>query len=639
MGLLIIIIAVVFFIPGVLGASLNDACFTGDCHNSTGPKIDRALYDSNPHKIINCIDCHVNSTDNSSSEHGQFIRQLNGSNITGPLTTKYYSQNFSLCYACHNETQVVGVLSSYPNLALHLNPPINVSSIGTNFINNFSAGFYYDSKRNYPANIHWDHLDGFRLGGDPPFTFATDNNNIDSYTSCPTCHNVHGTNYPKMTKNDLAITYGSDINGTYGYIGSTEYNNQGGDLFCNSCHDSGTQFKYYRNETKVFKDCVSCHIDNIENITDISMVNKTAFSQGAHVNISSVDGDGVVNNSDCWTCHYTLDMENRSNISQCKDCHTGNGTLEAPAAPKITSHLSDKTNYSCADCHSKVIIDPGAGSVTITSHYLTRPIVPNPNYCDYCHGPNATSPFPANNKTIPDFSHDDPAWNGNATCRTCHSNSSVTADLLANDSSSFHDLTTELGDAFNGTVKADCVVCHIQKDPQFVTAVDLPLLHPDTSGMVANDCYVCHGIGLTQPQKLHSVEPGCIACHSNNTSRYYVNISLFGRHANTDTTNGLNNISDEDCKTCHFGSANDSMAMELGAANETNTYFCQDCHTSSGRNLAQYNNMTPTLRKMPMPPGHGTNNCPQCHIPGFDKPRPLTEKIRYHTHGPKGYVD
>ena len=33
---------------------------------------------------------------------------------------------------------------------------------------------------------------------------------VDSYQSCPACHNVHGTNYPKMTKNDLAITYGSD---------------------------------------------------------------------------------------------------------------------------------------------------------------------------------------------------------------------------------------------------------------------------------------------------------------------------------------------------------------------------------------------------------------------------------------------
>ena len=82
------------------------------------------------------------------------------------------------------------------------------------------------------------------------------------------------------------------------------------------------------------------------------------------------------------------------------------------------------------------------------------------------------------------------------------------------------------------------------------------------------------------------------------------------------------------------------MPMDLGAANYNNTDFCQDCHTDTGRNQGQYNSITDEiLKKAPMPPGHGQNSCAQCHIPGFDKERPLTEKVRYHTHGPAGFVE
>ena len=97
---------------------------------------------------------------------------------------------------------------------------------------------------------------------------------------------------------------------------------------------------------------------------------------------------------------------------------------------------------------------------------------------------------------------------------------------------------------------------------------------------------------------------------------------------------------DDDCKACHFGSANGSMIMGSGAANETNTYFCQDCHTSNGRNPAQFNSLADeNLRKMPMPPGHGNNGCPNCHIVGAEKTRPLAKELRYHSYGPKGYSD
>ncbi|MFZ3385237.1 MAG: hypothetical protein WA144_15060 [Candidatus Methanoperedens sp.] len=637
MGLLLILIVFSSFIPIVFGASPNDACFSGVCHNSSGPRIDRALYESNPHKIIKCIECHNSSTNNLDPGHGVFIRQLNGSKITGPLTTKYYSQNFSLCYYCHAEKNVVGFLPGWIPSANHLNTtPIIVSNIGTNFINIDPLGYHNGSEggidSDIPTNIHWNHLDAFgsiNYGVGGKFDSNMDGQ-VDSYQSCPACHNVHGTNYPKMTKNDLAISYGSDTNGTFGYIGSDNYNRGGGDVYCTGCHTSGTEFKYYRNELNLFEDCVSCHVEGAT-----GGVNRTAFSQGVHVNINTTGGPGTVNNADCLTCHYKGDMI-RSNIWQCNDCHTGTGKPEAPLAPIIKTHISGVkiTNYSCADCHSKVIIEPGTGIPNVTSHYLKRPTISSEKYCDYCHGPNPSSPFNATNKTIPAFSHDNTDWNGNATCRTCHSNSSVPADPLANDSSSFHDLTTELGDVYNGTTKADCFICHVQKSPQFVAA---PTPSHDITGYTAEDCRNCHTSGSgTDGQKLHTVTAsatgGCIPCHSNNATRYYANTSLFGRHANVNATGGPNNVTDDDCKTCHFGTADGTMKMKLGAANSSNTYFCEACHTSAGSGPIH-----PTDNNL-IKDGlqHGSTNCQWCHIAGALLPRPLDTTLRYHPSGPRG---
>ncbi len=436
-----------------------------------------------------------------------------------------------------------------------------------------------------------------------------------------------------LTEQDCRGCHGNDMSNTHHLLV------QQGLYQCTDCHkliyDNVTQ-SY---TTQVIRDCLVCHTgQNHENCVSCHLngtndFNKTAFSSGVHVNINTSEGINSINNSDCWTCHYNKDMNN-STIRKCEDCHTGSGIPEAPLAPKVRAHLPAITNYSCADCHSKVIVNPGASIANVTSHYALRPIVPTTNYCDYCHGPNAYSPFQALNKNIPQFNHNDPSWGGNATCRTCHSNSKVSADPLANNDSSFHELTTELGDVFSvsANVKADCILCHISS--QFVEAPNPP---HDTTGLTVQDCYDCHTGSGTQPQKIHNIEAatgggGCIICHSNTATRYYVNTGLFAMHANVNTSDGLNNVTDADCKTCHFG----PFPMKSGAANYSNTYFCQDCHTASGRNPAQYNNIPDTLRKNAMPPGHAQNKCEGCHIAGNDEPRPLPPEYRYHTGGPKG---
>jgi hypothetical protein len=96
-------------------------------------------------------------------------------------------------------------------------------------------------------------------------------------------------------------------------------------------------------------------------------------------------------------------------------------------------------------------------------------------------------------------------------------------------------------------------------------------------------------------------------------------------------TGGPNNVTDDDCKTCHFGSADGSMKMKLGAANYSNTYMCEACHTTAGTGPIK-----PGSSLMKNGLSHGSTNCQWCHIAGDPLPRPLDSTLRYHPNGPKG---
>ncbi|NJD53673.1 MAG: hypothetical protein FIB07_12485 [Candidatus Methanoperedens sp.] len=569
-------------------SSPNDECFA--CHATENRSVNQSLYNSNPHNILECIDCHVNSTTPQPGDpgHGQFIRQFNGSNLTGPILTKYYSEYFSLCYFCHAEEKVVGITSEYVSGLSpdHMNDPIIVSSMGTNFINTNPNG--QPDAGSFPANIHWDHLDDFgSILHNGSAYFDSNHDGIkDSYYSCVACHNVHGTNYPKMTRDSMAISYSNDTNGDYGFIKSRDYKNTSNkDYICNgACHSNGTTFtNYYRTEIKLFQGCVSCHSTNMT-----KDFNVTAFARGVHVDINTSNGSGSVNNSDCWTCHYNRNM-NKSNKYTCVECHVQIPGI-VPDAPKVISHKPEKTNKtSCEACHDLVKLNPGLNDddqeyPNITSHYAQLPLVPTENYCDYCHGPDASSLFQAPYRNITSFYHNssNDSFSGNSTCRTCHTRTDVTADPLAKNDSNFHNLTTEYGDVkINDTgVVANCVDCHVDHNTTFVNA---PSPSHNITGMNLTHCYLCHGnkVTGTNVQKLHDVRSNittdCISCHQQNE----VNVSVFGSHMNINLTGGQDNITDDDCKTCHFGSQTGELDMVPGGANRNNTYYCEDCHENN----------------------------------------------------------
>ena len=246
----------------------------------------------------------------------------------------------------------------------------------------------------------------------------------------------------------------------------------------------------------------------------------------------------------------------------------------------------------------------GVVDYTITSSYPIerKPIIKIPE-CNECHNSGssdktyAKDPIPNWN---PGFAHVDTNNDGNldVQCRMCHN--------------AMHDIT----------VKA-CLNCHT------TAPTGHPISEPAFSQYTQAQCLSCHG----DPHRVTMAGGGCIGCHSNPDTRYYVNTSLFVGHANVNASGGPNNVTDADCMTCHFGSSDIIMSPDagLGGANHNNTWFCDDCHTEGGSGP-----LKSTILKSV---SHGSTDCKWCHIAGDPLQRPLineNETLRYHPNGPKG---
>ncbi|MGA1825968.1 MAG: hypothetical protein ACMUIP_15030 [bacterium] len=275
---------------------------------------------------IMCTACHDSSLSHLgiatySAELGNYTEAYRLKSVDGgaPLViprtnNQYFNTDFRLCYSCHNESAIIGQILDDYRYYSGAEPYVNinaryVSQVKTKFRNvRAEGGNEHDAVQGdftdrslglyYPINSHWSHLalanrdvELEPLGGGggggaatrqvrcsegsgchEPLLWDSDHdfvNEMDSRISCPSCHNPHGTNYPAMTHNDLAITHvypeGSPEGGPdweYGYIGSPEYGKRDitnyHDLYCNECHGRdlndeiskigyGEDFRYYPN--------------------------------------------------------------------------------------------------------------------------------------------------------------------------------------------------------------------------------------------------------------------------------------------------------------------------------------------------------------------------------------------------------
>ena len=565
--MIIILLAFLLLLPMVSSGEVNDACFGSGCHSDEGTSysINKTRYDANSHDLLECVDCHDSSQDSNDPEHGEFVRTLNGTTLTGSLNfSQYNSSNYQLCYYCHNETQLIGLPSGYSNnLWTHRSTPgypLNISELGTNFVNELLEGYNFD---NYPANIHWDHLDMHGINNNQMWDSDRDGN-LDSMTSCTACHDPHGNSSgPALTLNDLTMADSTDANGDYGIITNLAYLNQSGDLYCYGCHGSNSSFKYYRTSQNLMEDCIGCHVNGIPND-----VNTTAFGQGIHVNINTTDGIDLVSNNDCWMCHYQKDMDD---VLSCINCHVEGNISQAPPIVQHTpSAISPiKTNANCTTCHNNSISmlqeDSGVVNINATvSHYGTTSSLPdtvgdtnNSEGCAYCHlyPVNASTWGNAIDLNVTTFPREHPE-NTNEECWTCHIDGNISIN-------SFHNVSLNPG------WDPECTGCHYSYD--YMSNKDSAI-----AGYF-------NGSGATNK---------------------YVNDTMFGDSVHATLS----------CTNCHTDSQRDEHPPTKGKRKA-----CEDCHVVQSDPVTDTNRhnitSTPSLYKI-----NGTSvveitDCTTCHDP------------------------
>ena len=111
---------------------------------------------------------------------------------------------------------------------------------------------------------------------------------------------------------------------------------------CMKCH-GGTDRLDHTVTRGGGSDCISCHVPNDVNISKFAR----------HANVNESDGEGIVTNNDCWTCHYNKDM-NQSNVYLCEDCHLNSTGIVHVNTSLIKNDLMHGGMTTCKGCHGPI---------------------------------------------------------------------------------------------------------------------------------------------------------------------------------------------------------------------------------------------------------------------------------------------
>jgi|GEM_PF-5993467 hypothetical protein len=409
---------------------------------------------------------------------------------------------------------------------------------------------------------------------------------------------------------------------------------------------------------------------NGDTVTDCYYCHQNATTVFASV-MQNTNHTYMYNHSDssnsprCWSCHSVGRIHDQNHVkpqisnSLCLGCHqSGIGNI----GPIPTAHNGTMNCYSCHMDKN----DTAYNSVTAQIHGIkfidsdgtyTRWDKTNAANCVDCHiNQNTTSALTTWNSgyvptQIPSLTHSDDPFAGKkwgnywdntsavTACYYCHQNGihKNKNGLLGNvtlvkGSNSYNQSIT------NGTWCANChytnaneyngtalspVPPRIDVDEGTATDGTAWFNHTDViSGSYTDDmCKSCHG-GLAQSATLirdfvHAVGEGsgsgCIACHESYSGNLGFNNSSFGAHANVNTTGGLGNLTDNDCKTCHYDTSN-----MFNSGWTVSTYGCENCHQGSWP--SSVDSTPPSIGTTFL---HGSNDCYSCHL--ADKQQPYTQ--------------
>ncbi|MCX9013668.1 MAG: hypothetical protein OIN89_02555 [Candidatus Methanoperedens sp.] len=345
--------------------SLNEGgggpdCVSSGCHGLTGsatsPYMNWTSLKSGMHAALNsgadttgmtdpivaaCWACHGDGT--KPSGHPTNYQQpyyckechLASGNITGKYPAKNVSEhqhidakvltnsNYARCEDCHNNS--LAAYSDNETNALFNYTLGNVSHYGANK----TAGKLMESTVN-STNCVYCHLN---------------NSNRQKWSNAT---NATATK-PDIHSNYNAATSSSECWGCH-VDGGVSSVNAGFTLHDDSLNPGASEF------------CMNCHTQG----GSAQNVNVSSNDLGLHVNLNTSAGTGILNNSDCWSCHFgypngisgthSYDVS-RQNTYYCEDCHgpVKNGTAQSRGYASSGHALADFY-------HGKTIADYFAGN-------------------------------------------------------------------------------------------------------------------------------------------------------------------------------------------------------------------------------------------------------------------------------------
>jgi len=632
----------------------NRMCWA--CHTNNSLSSDNVVNESempkghpdgyNAPKI--CTDCH-----DSTVKFGADLISEHIPTGTGIQTT--YS-----CVQCHNNS-IRPFIDTQTNLTSNTNmtdPDFNMGRVSHYADTSELQSSGIDSI--YCLNCHNDPVEGLKYG----LAYQNDRHGI---LECRECHrsetdptpiaNLHAANL----KNEPAF-YNDELNNS-----------------CVGCHPSSSWFVGSHGDNAAEVNCLNCHVNKTTSIIykktiapGIRNTNTVFHTNGSKSttypkalvpgNISLDRGTLEYTRSQCTICHDGAVDHNPT--GECAACHASNNERST----WHSTNIAGGGGPDCISCH-----DIGGGAVhkvdasVIASgiHGLLNNKTSNPNeVCWGCHQTGGTEPTGMGDR------YDTPYI-----CTDCHLESSLDVglynapivaehfksglDILAvtgavNNVSSClgcHQDVSEMilpnNDAENGTfdtdgngiyggstnpyhygkirtdmvvgIETNCSYCH-QSTSEF-NGVFQDISNIDITHNGGKSCFICHREEASVDGRIHDSSliggggGACIECHSVSGSATVINEGDLGGHMNINTTiGGNNNLTSEDCMACHFDNPH-------SGPDATNTYYCADCHTSTGTSpIKSTIEFTDKL--------HGENTCIDCHVADGT----------YHQNDPRGSV-
>ena len=540
----------------------NEQCWS--CHTSR-----TTTHKSN----TNCVGCHTQDAHNISTAGGGGPNCISCHNSGGSATHKVDTNAMALgehanlnsgatasgvdpankkCWGCH---QTGGTQPAS-------------DSMGDRYTNPYKCYDCHNETKPYTnVNTALTVSEHFKSGTDIKAITSA----IDNSSSCISCHNK--TEMKAIYTETDGINTGYSLASHYGKNRSELRNGPGGSTDCGYCH---------QNTNTVFSD-VMANADNhlmLNHSTGLGTPCNICHNTGK-IHDSSLTKPLDSSDTYCKTCH--IEKEEHKTL-YCTECHANN-TDGSKAGRYIhgikylqvdNTFSVNKGNFAgCEACHQDTIVDSSIGKIPPKIGYLH-------------HSNNITNGTRWGNY-----------WTVNTgACLYCHNYTMHNYTPLGRPLSwnPAYAIGTTIGTGTN------CADCHHKGDSNYAgmsltfTSPGLEIPPEITSGSwngrsgyfnhslsdyTDQTCKGCHykGIGTTIGEMVHNTtegsgggDGGCIGCHTGQQGIYPgIDTASFTNHKDVNITDGVGNLTDYDCKSCHYDTSDMSNVL---------TKTCNDCHAS-----------------------------------------------------------